>query len=370
MINQPLLDYIKQQLQQGVSREQIKSSLLTNAWEAQDIDEGFNTIDVSFQSGEYSNFLTKAPTKIWKIILVSVVGVLFIIGGVYFVSQKFFQPIEKPVEKFQLDLNIITPKDTYKIDEVFKGDYLLKYEGPSFKGIVAYNEYKKGVEERGSHSVAIGTIKTGDFDSELSILRQALTPFILNATDEQKDSFHEAGEYVYTMSVYKCDDVGLKQNCDTRAATPELLSNFQPLATVSKVILVTNGDSKDILPTLIQKTTEKTILDCVGIEDPQCTLKFLDLFKQNLQSCKVSKGTTLVGWEPAMGLFRGYEILGIQNNLCVINFWFLKTKDTPVIILDKQMTCKYSVSERTIEKVAKAENCTGPLLEEMNKLLK
>jgi hypothetical protein len=32
MINQQLLDYIEQQLQNGVSKEQIKSNLLSNGW--------------------------------------------------------------------------------------------------------------------------------------------------------------------------------------------------------------------------------------------------------------------------------------------------------------------------------------------------
>lgn len=41
MVNQQLLNYIKQQLQQGVSQEQIKSSLMANGWQAQDIDEAF-----------------------------------------------------------------------------------------------------------------------------------------------------------------------------------------------------------------------------------------------------------------------------------------------------------------------------------------
>lgn len=44
MTNQQLLDYIKQQLQQGVSREQIKSSLLTNGWQENDINEAFLTL--------------------------------------------------------------------------------------------------------------------------------------------------------------------------------------------------------------------------------------------------------------------------------------------------------------------------------------
>ncbi len=44
MINQQILDYIKQQLQQGISREQIKSSLMSNGWQESDINEAFGTI--------------------------------------------------------------------------------------------------------------------------------------------------------------------------------------------------------------------------------------------------------------------------------------------------------------------------------------
>ena len=44
MINQQILDFIKQQLQQGVSREQIKSSLMTNGWSENDINEAFTNL--------------------------------------------------------------------------------------------------------------------------------------------------------------------------------------------------------------------------------------------------------------------------------------------------------------------------------------
>jgi len=44
MVNQQLFDYIKQQLQQGVSKEQIKNSLIAKGWPAQDIDEVFSIV--------------------------------------------------------------------------------------------------------------------------------------------------------------------------------------------------------------------------------------------------------------------------------------------------------------------------------------
>ncbi len=45
MITQQLLDYIKQQLQQGTSREQIKSLLIAKGWQAHDVDEAFAFIE-------------------------------------------------------------------------------------------------------------------------------------------------------------------------------------------------------------------------------------------------------------------------------------------------------------------------------------
>jgi len=45
MINQQLLDYMRQQLTGGVARDIIKANLLTQGWSEQDISEGFVTIE-------------------------------------------------------------------------------------------------------------------------------------------------------------------------------------------------------------------------------------------------------------------------------------------------------------------------------------
>jgi competence protein ComGC len=47
MANQQLLDYIRQQLQQGVNKKQIKNSLISNGWQVQDINEVFSFIENS-----------------------------------------------------------------------------------------------------------------------------------------------------------------------------------------------------------------------------------------------------------------------------------------------------------------------------------
>lgn len=45
MINQQLLDYIRQQVTAGTSKESIKQALSTQGWSEQDVNEGFATLD-------------------------------------------------------------------------------------------------------------------------------------------------------------------------------------------------------------------------------------------------------------------------------------------------------------------------------------
>ena len=46
MINQQLVDFIKQQLQIGLAKEKISSELLANGWNTQDIEEGFKATGI------------------------------------------------------------------------------------------------------------------------------------------------------------------------------------------------------------------------------------------------------------------------------------------------------------------------------------
>src|SRR3989344_708502 len=96
MVNQQMLDYIKQQMQQGVSREQIKSSLMTNGWQAQNIEEGFNNINTPNMSGAYSAVPVATSSSGWKIIVGIVIGVAILGGSAYLASQTIFKSEEAP----------------------------------------------------------------------------------------------------------------------------------------------------------------------------------------------------------------------------------------------------------------------------------
>ena len=313
--------------------------------------------------------LNSGLAKIWIIAIIIILAV--VIGGGIYWWNKISTPIGELETKLELDIRM---PESIKVGEVLKGEYLMKYNGEPFKGIVLYSYSREGFEDKTAYGKTAGLIKTGDFDSFPSALRMGLIAFRMDETGfiAGGDSFEDPGEYTFTMSVFKCSDIGLdEEECSAR--TPEeFILNFEPLNSVSKTITVV-GESVSKEATT---PTEKTVLDC-DVKDPkygECTSKFLNLFEENLRLCKPSKGTTPIGWEPAVGIIRGYEILGVQNNLCVINFWFLDTRDIfpemeniPDTLLNKQMTCKYSTSERTIEKVAATDNCTGPLYDEINR---
>ena len=44
MVTQELLDYIKQQIQLGTDRGQIKATLTANSWVAEDVEEAFSRL--------------------------------------------------------------------------------------------------------------------------------------------------------------------------------------------------------------------------------------------------------------------------------------------------------------------------------------
>lgn len=82
MINQQLLDYIKQQLQQGVSREVISSNLISQGWQQQDVNEAFSQAtgqNISTQ-GNINTFNVGDATKNGKAATGLVLGIIGLIA--------------------------------------------------------------------------------------------------------------------------------------------------------------------------------------------------------------------------------------------------------------------------------------------------
>lgn len=88
MINQQLLDFIKSQLSQGLTKEKISSELLANGWNARDIEEGFNEIsgkDISPKTG-YGEIKSILKKEILFIPLLIISGFILSIVIVFFLS--------------------------------------------------------------------------------------------------------------------------------------------------------------------------------------------------------------------------------------------------------------------------------------------
>lgn len=96
MVDQQLLDYIKQQLQQSVSREQIKSSLINNGWQENDINEAFtvlsnnpaSSLQESISRPALQNDMQNLNEPLKKnYILFSIILILFLIA--FFLPKSF-----------------------------------------------------------------------------------------------------------------------------------------------------------------------------------------------------------------------------------------------------------------------------------------
>jgi len=111
MVNQQILDYIKQQLQQGINNEQIKQALITNGWQSADIEDAFSSINYSVQGQPILNSSNKAPIRVWKIIVASLAGVIIVGSGIYFASQKLFKSEQSPNTK-QTSEEVVSPMPT------------------------------------------------------------------------------------------------------------------------------------------------------------------------------------------------------------------------------------------------------------------
>ncbi len=95
MVSPQLLDYIRQQLATGVSKEEIIQALVTTGWQGQDINDAFSTIGTQsappqIQETPVATIVQSTVTqndsphgrKRWPIILITIVILLLVSGGV------------------------------------------------------------------------------------------------------------------------------------------------------------------------------------------------------------------------------------------------------------------------------------------------
>lgn len=106
MVNQQLLDYIKQQSQQGINSEQIKQSLLANGWQSADIEEAFNT---TLQAP------AQPKKRKWKKIVLIIIGVIVLLIIALLSLPRFLNLFSKdiaPINDSDLQLQKVSVADS------------------------------------------------------------------------------------------------------------------------------------------------------------------------------------------------------------------------------------------------------------------
>ncbi|MBN1263527.1 MAG: hypothetical protein JW991_04180 [Candidatus Pacebacteria bacterium] len=98
MITQQVIDYIKQQLQNGVNKAEIKTTLVGNGWNAKEIDEIFKGFAAQ------PNTASPEKNRRWPKILFAIL-LLIVIGGLILISLKRLKKNSPSPESVKTPLN-------------------------------------------------------------------------------------------------------------------------------------------------------------------------------------------------------------------------------------------------------------------------
>lgn len=91
MNNQILIDYIRQQLQLGANREQIRQVLSQKGWRIQDIESAFNSVDQSLLKDTQPSAMVGESRKRTKIIILVLVMITALGAGTYLANRLIFK---------------------------------------------------------------------------------------------------------------------------------------------------------------------------------------------------------------------------------------------------------------------------------------
>ncbi|HHD80394.1 MAG TPA: hypothetical protein ENK99_02110 [Campylobacterales bacterium] len=178
MITQQLLDYIKQQLEQRVGKEQIKSILLNNGWQENDIEEGVRKVEENQTnlSTSQNNQIENNPTsnfpsdnnqnhpnqKLFWISGIVVLTILVIISGIfYFSSSKKTEQESKKVAQNQFNQNQNIQKSIQKTNNQKSNQEIENQDQVNQTETKVYSTKK--IEKNSLQQIECGTINSDHF---------------------------------------------------------------------------------------------------------------------------------------------------------------------------------------------------------------
>tara|TARA_Y100000034_G_scaffold133771_1_gene200247 strand:+ start:198 stop:1925 length:1728 start_codon:yes stop_codon:yes gene_type:complete len=329
-----------------------------------------------------------------------------------------------------ITLDIILPKNSYEVDEEVSGDYYLRYQGEPFKGAVIYCDHSGCSKTTGmlddidfnnpdktnalkvaltdtfysadTYDYSIYIYDCQDIDDEFNTddcgkggwpptidiedIVSSVTPLKSKSKTITVTGVNE--EYTpectnnddCTQTCTHCDDgtyvCAYSSNPLINQKCVECITDFSCVDgyACENNVCVEEEEEPEPEPETYPVTDPDTIMDCYSEDlseilcSPEKALEFTETFETRLGSCEISEGTFALGFEPFMGIFRGYEIQDEQNGNCVVKFWFLENSVIDSSLINKDMICEYDSSKRTAQGVNDCfeECCSGELVDALN----
>jgi len=367
--------------------------------------------------------------KVWLFLLIPLF--VIIVGIVIFL---FLRPSsEEVINPEEVFLDIILPKENYLVDEEVSGDYYLKYQGEPFRGAVICcdsigcsmtrgmiddidfddpdktNYLKTALTDtfyyEGTYTYSIYLYDCKDIENELNIedcggrrvanfideIIESVTPLKFKSKSIVVEGENE--EYV-PECVVNDDCIQTCANCGDGtyvcAHSSNPLINGKCVECVTDFGCIDGYECENNLCVVEEQEEESggdqeaynvtdpdTIMDCYSdnLLEMFCSgediLGFADLFQSRLEICEISEGSFALGFEPMLGMFRGYEIQSEQDGNCIIRFWFLENSVVDSSLLNKEMVCEYNSSQRTVQDVNDCfeDCCSGELLDAITEFM-
>ena len=302
MVNQELIKYIKQQLQSGVDKEEIKQALLAQGWQEVDINEGFSqqeggtseavgqvktvnqekseTADIVEDSGA-DNIVTvdntestKKPVNIKLITIVALVVVLISATGVgawYVMVKDKVGDVIKVEENKEIDKELYKDWQTYRSEEYeFEIKYPLEWDFEELFGTTVnfYPLDTKKISEIHDYPMRVNFIK----------IKEGNVLYLLNSELERKQYILDNGVEIIKFLPAPTDETSMLNaivhvnnkiyevlvKADNREVFDKMLLTLQPIGqNVSNTILDLEDKNNEINNNVdIVEIVEEEFIDC------------------------------------------------------------------------------------------------------------
>jgi hypothetical protein len=134
MINQQLIDYIKQKLEEGVGKKALKDTLITKGWSEQEINEAINIYDNATNAT-----VSVSKPKIRSSVLITILVLFVVIAGGTIYAYKFFYKTDNSTTETSLQK---TNNQTKLIDSSSPGNQVFcVHPGPELPELYTNIDY-------------------------------------------------------------------------------------------------------------------------------------------------------------------------------------------------------------------------------------